>query len=308
MAVKSSTGFIPLTDMSAADRYKRQDGGLYGEGRNRPPKSHLEAARKELSGIRPLDSAGRASGRGKIVLISIGMSNTSMEFQPFMELAAKDKRRSRRLVIVNGAHGGMDVVCWNDGRRKIRRTGMTVWEHLDQQLAAVGVTGKQVQVAWVKHAKAYPASDGTFPAHAEKFALGFARTAALARKRYPNLRVMYLSSRIYAGYACTPLNPEPYAYEGAFAVRWTIQRQIAGDGKLNYDPARGKVTAPLLLWGPYLWADGLKGRKIDKLVYRREDLAEDGTHPSQTGRPKVAKLLLRFFKTDPLARTWFLRK
>ena len=39
----------------------------------------------------------------------------------------------------------------------------------------------------------------------------------MAKERYPNLRVAYLSSRIYAGYATTPLNPEPYAYESAFS-------------------------------------------------------------------------------------------
>ena len=36
-----------------------------------------------------------------------------------------------------------------------------------------------------------------------------------------------------------------------------------------------------------------------------EDLAGDGTHPSPSGRRKVAGLLLRFLKTDPTARAWF---
>jgi hypothetical protein len=42
-------------------------------------------------------------------------------------------------------------------------------------------------------------------------------------------------------------------------------------------------------------------------MYRREDLAPDGTHPSQIGREKVAKLMLNFFKTDPLAKPWFVK-
>ena len=129
----------------------------------------------------------------------------------------------------------------------------------------------------------------------------------LLKKKFPNLRIVYLSSRIYAGYATTTLNPEPYAYESAFVVRRLIQQQVRGDRELNYDPARGEVKAPLLLWGPYLWANGVKGRKIDDLVYTREDLAGDGTHPSISGRKKVAEQLLKFFKTDPNARGWFLR-
>ena len=67
------------------------------------------------------------------------------------------------------------------------------------------------------------------------------------------------------------------------------------------------MKSPLLLWGPYLWADGVKGRKADGLVWKREDLAGDGTHPGEGGRRKVAELLLRFFKTDPTAKDWFLK-
>jgi hypothetical protein len=51
----------------------------------------------------------------------------------------------------------------------------------------------------------------------------------------------------------------------------------------------------------------VKGRKVDGLVYLREDLADDGTHPSQSGQKKVAGLLLEFMKTDKNAKGWFLK-
>ena len=35
------------------------------------------------------------------------------------------------------------------------------------------------------------------------------------------------------------------------------------------------------------------------------DLGGDGTHPSDSGRKKVAQLLLDFLKKDPSAGTWF---
>jgi hypothetical protein len=104
------------------------------------------------------------------------------------------------------------------------------------------------------------------------------------------------------------VNPEPFAYESAFSVRWLIQDQVKGDPRLNFDPKKGKVVSPLLLWGPYLWADGITPRKGDGLVWERKDLGEDGVHPSPSGRDKVARMLLSFFKTDGDAKTWFLKE
>jgi hypothetical protein len=73
--------------------------------------------------------------------------------------------------------------------------------------------------------------------------------------------------------------------------------------KLAY--ASGK--APLLLWGPYLWADGEKGRRFDDLVYKRDDFREDGTHPTDSGQQAIAGQLVKFFTTDPTAEMWFVR-
>jgi len=95
------------------------------------------------------------------------------------------------------------------------------------------------------------------------------------------------------------LNPEPYAYESGFAVQWLIRSQSAGT-----EPALAYDKAPVLLWGPYLWTDGTKGRK-DGLTWEHADTAADGTHPSRTGQDKVAHLLLDFLKSDPTAKRWF---
>lgn len=99
----------------------------------------------------------------------------------------------------------------------------------------------------------------------------------------------------------------PDRRESAYPVRWLIQDQIKGVAGLNFQPDHGAVKAPLLLWGPYLWADGTTPRQSDGLVYTREDLAADGTHPSEAGRTKVAKLMLKHFKEDSLAKSWFVR-
>jgi len=83
---------------------------------------------------------------------------------------------------------------------------------------------------------------------------------------------------------------------------------MKGNPELNYDPAKGAVKAPLLLWGPYLWADGTNPRKSDGLVWEQSDLAaSDGTHPSPSGRKKVAEMLQRFFTEDPFTKTWYVK-
>ena len=124
--------------------------------------------------------------------------------------------------------------------------------------------------------------------------------------RFPNLKITYLSSRTYAGYATSPLNPEPFAYEGGFSVKWLIADQLAGKPELNYDAAKGPVRAPWLEWGPYVWADGVKPNK-DGLSYSVDDYVEaDRTHPSESGRMKVATRLMAFLKNDSTSKSWFL--
>ena len=56
---KASVGLKPLTEMTANDRYKGEDGGLYGGGKNEPPDAHLKAARSEAMKIEPLDANGK---------------------------------------------------------------------------------------------------------------------------------------------------------------------------------------------------------------------------------------------------------
>lgn len=302
-----STGFVPVTDM-IEQRYKGQTGGLYGEGKNTPPEAHQAAAKEEMAKIQPLDAEGQPSKSGKIVLISLGMSNTTQEFSAFKKLADADPNKSLSVVIVDCAQGGQAAHQWaypDEGRNKQRPSP---WAVMDERIEEAHVSPTQVQVVWLKQAQMGPAQLGEFPRHAESLRDDTADILHMLKARFPNLRIAYLSSRIYAGYATGPLNPEPYAYESAFSVRWLIEQQIKGEPALNCDPAKGEVKSPLLLWGPYLWADGVKGRKNDDLVWKREDLAGDGTHPSTSGREKVARMLLDFLKSDSNAKSWFLKK
>ena len=288
-AGKPSIGLKPLTEMTAEERYKGEDGGLYGAGRNEPPPAHGAAAARVTEKIEPLDAAGRPSPQGKIGLVSISMSNATMEYSLFKQLADRDPQKSPAVAVVDCAQGGQAMAEWVDPQAR-------AWAEAERRLAQARVSPKQVQVVWVKLANKGPR--GELAEHVGKLKDDTRAVLRNAKARFPNLRVAYLGCRIYAGYAATPLNPEPYAYEGAFAVRGLIQEQIKA----------GSEPEPVLLWGPYFWADGTTPRKADGLVWQRADLGGDGTHPSESGRRKVADQLLAFFKTDPVASKWFLKK
>jgi hypothetical protein len=327
-------GLVPLTDMSGT--YHGEDGGLYGHGRNELPATHRDAYLHESQEIKPRDADGRQDPKGKIGLITIGFSNTNMESITFKALADADPQKSPNVVVVNGAIGGraavmwaydgadvlrtaeqkrldkeMDVLGMHKGKRQgpLGATGKDTWPTLDVRIKEAGLTLKQVQAAWMKHVDAGPQKLGVFPVHARALEADIADTLVIARHRFPNLRVVLLSSRTYAGWTGPNAgSPEPYAYETAFSVRWLIERQMQGDPQLNYDATKGEVKSPILLWGPYLWANGDTPRKFDGLVWSEHDVrANDHMHPSESGCKKVAEMLSHFLKTDAGTSRWYVK-
>jgi len=302
----TSTGNVPLPDLGPGT-YRGYLGGLYPNGSNQRPPAHDAAGRAIANQIQPLNAAGQPDAtNGKIVFISVGMSNTTQEFASkgstaFKPRADLDPGKNPQLVIVDGAQGGQDATMWLD-------PNAATWATVDQRLVAAGVTTSQVQVAWVKQALASPRNYGAFPAHAQALQVDLETIVRNLKTRYPNIRIAYLSSRTraYTNDAST-LNPEPFAYESGFSVQWTIADQINGLGNLNFDASKGTVVAPYLAWGPYLWTDGTNPRS-DGFTWLCPDVVNDFTHPSNSGVTKVADQLLALFKTDPTATPWFLKK
>jgi hypothetical protein len=308
---------VPLTDLGSLT-YKGFAGGLYPGASSVVPATHASVGISRANSVAPLDVNGNPSATGKYVLLSVGMSNTSDEFcgvdktkncdgTTFIPAAAADPLVNHTtLVIVNGAQGGDDASDWDSPTD-------TAYDVVrDQRLRAFNLTEKQVEVVWLKQADArpsisLPSTDGD--AYRLETLLGSILRAL--KVHYPNLKEVFISSRIYGGYATSPLNPEPYAYESGLSVKWIVQAQIdqlqsgqvvdtrAGD--LNYN-----TVVPWIAWGPYLWADGTIPRS-DGLTWQISDFNSDGTHPSASGEQKVATMLLNFFKSSPETKCWFLK-
>ena len=160
----------------------------------------------------------------------------------------------------------------------------------------------------MKHVAANPQPLGEFPDHARALQQDTIAILNIARHHYPNLRVVYLSSRTFGGWSGRASgSPEPYAYESGFGTRWVLQSQIRGDAQLNFNPARGEVQAPLVMRGPYLWAQGDSPREYDGPTWTHGDVRADQLHPSEAGSQKTTMLLLNFFKTNEGTSRWFLK-
>ena len=312
---RTSVGLTPVSDLGAG-AYLGFTGGLYPGGSNSIPQDHFAAGLARAAQIQPLDTQGNPSPTGKYVLLSIGMSNTSNEFcapgtttactpETFMPRAAADPRVDHSsLAIVNGAQGGQDAQAWTSP------TANTYNVVRDQRLSAFQLTEAQVQAVWLKQANGGPtASLPNSNADAYRLLTNLGMILRAMKIRYPNLKQVFLSNRMYAGYASTALNPEPYAYESGFAVKWVIEAQINQMRGLPQDPRAGDLNyntvVPWIGWGPDLWANGTTARS-DGLTYVCSDLNSDGTHPAASGRAKVASLLLNFFLSSSMTRGWFL--
>jgi hypothetical protein len=298
----NGAGLVPLTDPGGGD-YHGAMGGLYPDGKNQRPAAHEAAGRALAAKVQPLDETGQPSPKGKVVLLTIGMSNTMQATAGFKEVAETDPALNPHLVIVNGAQGGQTAARTQDPDD--HASGTLYWGTVDDRLQSAGVTRAQVQAAWIKQADAAPTAG--FPANARTLENELARIVQVLHLRFSNLKLVYLSSRTFGGFARTRLNPEPYAYESGFSVKWLIERQIQGDLTLNFDRAKGPVKAPWLSWGPYLWANGA-AKRADGFSYDEGDFRQsDGTHESPAGQKKVGEALLRFFKSDSTTRGWFLK-
>lgn len=289
----------PLTDLGDSE-YVRMDGqatgfrgGLYPDGRNSRPPAHEAAGQAIAATIVPLNEAGAADANGRIAIISVGMSNTASEFQGFMDLLHGHPEVNERVTAVNGAQGGRTAERWT-------AVDSDVWLNLDEALNRAQVTPAQVQVVWMKQTLT---RGGDFPEKAQELQAHLGDIVRALKVRFPNLKIVYLSSRTRSYTYARGLSPEPVAFETAFAVKWLIAQQINGDAALNYDSARGEVVAPYLSWGPYLWVDGENARS-DGRTWLAADMTQDCTHPSGSGNQKVAEMLLAFFLTDSTTG-WF---
>jgi hypothetical protein len=351
-------GVPALTDYPPGYLYLGLYPGFLYDGANVTPEDHDAAGLGFAAQVQPRDTSGQictTPGPGcRIMFLSIGFSNNTIEFcggqgiggdpespgatpcplptaQPpfiqsesFIAKTLGDPAVDHAAVVpVDGAMGGATYDDWDptvSGSAQYDRV-------LNQILLPSGLSEAQVQAIWIKDGEAHPT---------ESLATGSAGNppdAIVAERHlgnilrglktfYPSLQEVFVSPRIYGGYANTAsppnlLNPEPFAYEIGFAIKWLVASQITQVRGGAPDPNAGDLdyrsgAIPWVAWGPYLWANGTTPRS-DGLVWLNTDFryprgdgtADECTHPSVHAEDKVAGMLLGFMKSSPYT-PWFL--
>src|SRR5258706_1929074 len=345
----------PLMDMTASQTYMGFEGNLYEKSSSSAPVDHDQEGITRGGQIQPLDINGNASPTGAIAFISVGLSNTSLEFGAFVKYVADPSRSALvnpRLAVLNGAKPGEAACAYIDPTLAPKDTctvppftskdTQNQYDRIrDEVLAAAttapGVTPgcgatsnpclseQQVQAVWLKEAEPSPEGSGLSSlcvfgsagcacnvqtTGAYYFEKELAEIARALQVRYPNLKQVFLASRIYAGYIIINASPEPFAYENGLSAKWGIQAQINQIRGQGVDAVAGDLdytngTAPWLAWGPYFWADGTNPRS-DGLTWIKDTdyQTKDYQHPSQAGIDKVDGMLFTFF-TGSAYTPWF---
>ena len=188
---------MPLTDLGTKE-YKGFKGALYPDGKNTRPANHEVAGLVLAKQVQPLNKDGKPSSDGKIVLLGIGFSNTVQGFSGFMNAAKDDKDINPKVLLVNGAMGGMAAFMVHkpdEGRGKL------YWTTVDEKLNGADATRQQVQVVWIKETNPAGAQDGGFPKYTQDLQAQLGDIMRILHDRFPNLKLAYVSSRSYGGWA-----------------------------------------------------------------------------------------------------------
>ena len=260
----TSVGIVPLSDGD----------GLY-DGGNTIPQSHVIAA----PDIVPVG--------GVVGVASLGMSNGFQEWGEFMSTVSTLGNVAESLRFANGAVGGQPMSEWAN-------PSDNAWDVSVSRIAAAGLSVGQIQVVWMKMGSQLAQLSGSQSERVEQERVWLESTIANAKSVFPNLKRIYISSRIYAGYNTNPNHNEPETgFDNGLSVKAIVSDSVAGD------------TAVWTAWGPYLWADGTTPRS-DGHSWECSDFASDGVHPSTEGEQKVADMLVSFFSSDETACEWFL--
>lgn len=270
---------------------------LYPDSSNKMPAAHRAKGEAIAAAIKPLNKQGNVDlANGKILAVAEGMSNMRDEMEAFAALLAKKAAElNPKFQLISLAEGGCDLECWID--------------------KGVGAVDPQVQILiWKQTSNRPQTADGSprqpssnfpnkdskrFPAHALTTKTLLKQRLLDLKKKYPNLKQVYFTSRSYGGWTCAPSADdyrEPVAFEEGFSFKWLLEDQILGkDPQLAFEG--GNAPAAWLAWGPYIWNP----------AWKQDMFRTDGAHPCSKGTEAIAQMWYDSLSTYTTSKTWFRR-
>lgn len=246
------------------------------------PEQHLSLGIEVAGSIIRLNPQGQPANNGRRLFVGLGMSNAKQQFAKLMELYRLKYGRQRPVSTVNLGTGNWALGDMVQRMEEYKQLLLTL-------IAKKRTTPEQVQIALFKNSIRF--QDKPFPEDVNEYVDYLEQYRELLIELFPNLKMWFMLAPVYSGYASgSAPRHEPFVYREGIAVHEFIKR--------HYGEAK-----PWIGWGPYYWADGLTPRG-DGLIWKCEDFASDGVHPSTLGRIKAAEMLLRFFEQSPVTE-WF---
>lgn len=229
------------------------------DGSNIPPKGHLVVGDSVALTIRPIS--------GKIKIVCEGMSSARLVFGAFISQLASSMLDNSALQVVDLSQSGCDLNCWVG--------------------KGVGIIDSSVQIVLWYHSNNRPqlGCSKIFPDHALATQAQLEQRLGQIKKKYPNLKQLYVGFREFGGWSCPPSGTElrePVAYEEGFSVKWFTRNHFA-------------EAAPFIGLGPYTWSS----------LTPRSWFRDDGVHLCSVGAGFMGKKWFDFLLNNSTSRPWF---
>lgn len=286
------TDHTPICDLKS-DTFQNYTGGKYPDGSNMIPSDHYLFGTELAKSVNPLDITGNPDDTsGKIGLLILGYSTAAMTGKVFNWLT-QFYHVNTQLKISIGAQGGKDINAMMDGHN-------AYWLTVTQNLFQDSLSPLQVQYIWISTGDIF-ANERNFPDQSIVFADKLFRVLQIIKQQYPNIKMVFISDRQYAGYIDSD-GPqefkEPTGYYSSWGVKFIIERQIKKQPGYQYS------EIPFIDWGPTLWTNGSAGNH-NGYKWLWDDVEKGGIHPSAKGRAKEAMRLFIFFANHPYTQDVF---
>jgi hypothetical protein len=246
-----------------------------------------QAAAVAASQVWPRLLDGTPDPGGKVVLLGVGMSNTSNVFNAMLYEINHSGVTPSTLHAIDTTMGGQGAPQWAD-------PNCECWTNLDAKLIKKKRSAYQVGAVFVMLTTPFPWQ--TPEANATRFAAEYASILLQLEARFPNLRVVISAANYFGGYNTTGKTPEPHDY-------WE-NRELQGiqDGH----------TGSAFVGGLTIWTNGVDLRPWPSPAPPRpwsglNLLCEDtnnGVHVSPLGKPKFGAWVYDTLMLDPATLGW----